>query len=362
MALARFELNLTLARHVRRWWDGTSSEEECGPPRIVLRMGVYQREPQQAPDSDFVGGELAHLVVGNCGRMLDARRTPVAVTAIQEETGHFELEVLAFEDSGARWQIELEKVDRFQFARRSSLASATKVKRYREAVERFDRPMSVPVNEEARSQTSRRIAGAKAAAAEWLPLGLRLDLDSRRGDVELARAFLAFLATQGLAEIELQFAERFVSNPSSGETVKGHRIVLADLGLVAYHGKVVRDPALFVEQWSREERAAHICARLGFVRAMFEAARLDRVTLYRGLSSEGALKPHPQRSLVSASFHREVAESLFEGGPATTTSVLYRQVVLVERVFMTYLETSAMNGAYLEAEAILLAEGANLAF
>ena len=37
------------------------------------------------------------------------------ITALDPATGTWELEVLAFEDAGARWILELERVDHFQF-------------------------------------------------------------------------------------------------------------------------------------------------------------------------------------------------------------------------------------------------------
>jgi len=65
---------------------------------------------------------------------------------------------------------------------------------------------------------------------------------------------------------------------------------------------------------------------------------------------------------VSATFSREVAEAHFAGGPRTQVAVMWRQAVPPARMFMTFLETAAMNARYREAEAILLAEPANRAF
>ena len=44
------------------------------------------------------------------------------------------------------------------------------------------------------------------------------------------------------------------------------------------------------------------------------------------------------------------------------TVALYRQAVEIERVFMTYLETRAMNHPFREAEAVLTADPDNHAF
>jgi hypothetical protein len=54
--------------------------------------------------------------------------------------------------------------------------------------------------------------------------------------------------------------------------------------------------------------------------------------------------------------------SHFEGGPTTNVAVLVRQQVQVSRLFMTFIETQAMNEHYREAEAVLIGEPKNLAF
>ena len=85
---------------------------------------IYQSDPDAAPDEEFEPGRLEHVVEGNRGRLLDPRRTPVTVTAIDAATGTFEVEVGAFEDAGARWSVPLEEVVRFQFARDAERAPA----------------------------------------------------------------------------------------------------------------------------------------------------------------------------------------------------------------------------------------------
>ncbi|MGH2883953.1 MAG: hypothetical protein ACRDPA_14870, partial [Solirubrobacteraceae bacterium] len=77
---------------------------------------IYASDPNSAPDSEFRPGELRYLVVGNRGRLLDTRRTPITVTAIDRIRGSFEVEIGAFEDAGARWELPFEEVARFQFA------------------------------------------------------------------------------------------------------------------------------------------------------------------------------------------------------------------------------------------------------
>jgi hypothetical protein len=86
-------------------------------PRMT-KSSIYASNREPAPDSAFVDGDLAWLVVGNRGRLLDARRTPISVVEVAPERGSFVVRVDAFEDSGARWELSFDDVRRFQFDRR----------------------------------------------------------------------------------------------------------------------------------------------------------------------------------------------------------------------------------------------------
>ena len=140
-----------------------------------------------------------------------------------------------------------------------------------------------------------------------------------------------------------------MSYPQSGDLIKGHRIVVAELGLVPYEGKVVRNPTLFDGLWNKQRRSYHLISRLTFVHESFARLGLSRLTLYRGISHLGPL--------VSPRNHTFVFNAVPQG-----TGVPYRQSVPVERVFMTYLETIQMNRQYREAEAVLFFDRGNLLF
>ncbi len=153
-----------------------------------------------------------------------------------------------------------------------------------------------------------------------------------------------------------------VSNPHSGELVKGHAIVLAELGLCGYHGSVVRDPSLFGTGWTRRRRAQHLIVRLAFAREMWRAVAADPPTLYRAAAVDGRLPAARPESFVSCTFSEPVAAAHFVGGTTTQTAVMWRRAVDPNRLLMTFLETAAMNDAYTEAEAILVGDAANHAF
>ena len=275
-------------------------------------MPLYQSDPEMLPDSEFDAGELSHIVEGNAARLLDPRRTPVRVAALRPATGMFVVRVEKFEDAGATWELPFEEVVLFQFSKGSRRAGDTTA--MREAVERFNRPLRIPRNADARAATEARIRAAG-------------------GD---------------LGEMDAAFARQFASNPYSGELVKGHRIVLAELGLVAYDGTIVRDPRLFAGGWSRERRAEHIVRRLALMRAAYR----EPVHLYRGMHGTPGLPRN--RGFVSATFDVEIARSQGE--------VLYEQDVPVERLFMTWRETPRLNERFAESEAVLLFDETNPLF
>jgi hypothetical protein len=335
-----------------------------------LTPSIYQRDAGAAPDAAFEPGRLHHLVAGNRGRLLDPRRTPVSVAEIRVEVGCFVVRIEAFEDEGARWEVPFEEVAHYQFARGGERAAAAEVERYGEAIERLDRPLTIRCEGDARAETLARIEEAQGAAAAWLRGNSRFfeegeglpDPDRREGSPLLSRDLRRFLEPRGLWEMDEALATQYVSNPYSGERIKGHRIVIAQLGLVDYEGKAVRDPSLFDGPWARDRRAEHVVARLGFNRALFSMLGLAQIVLYRGISTEGPLEEADNRTFVSATFSREVARSHFDSGSDGATCVLLRQAVPVERVFMTYLETEPMNRRFREAEAVLLFDPDNRAF
>jgi len=323
---------------------------------------IHEFDPRRAPDSEYEPGELEWLVAGNRGRMLDPRRTPITILSIDPDTAHFGLRVEAFEDQGAIWHLPLESVTRFQFARGSARAVAADL-------ERFDQPLAIACDA-ARGQETREAIAARAAQAEhWIRernglgrAGREIDFSSLTGSASLASDLLAYMREHDLDDVEKDFSRGWASNPRSGEMVKGHRIVLAELGLVPYVGSVVRAPSLFGGRWSRERRALHVQARLGFVRALFRLLGRETVVLYRGLCCNGPPEAPPNETFVSASFSFDVARSCTGEIDAAGIGVLLRQPVSVERLFMTYLETAALNDPFREAEAVLLWEPGNRIF
>lgn len=309
-------------------------------------------------------------MIGNHGRLLDVRRTPITITAIAADKGSFEVEITAFEDTGARWLLPLEDIEHFQFPRCAHLASSGATDDLRRALDRFDRSVAINCDPAIREMTLTKIERARTVLRDWISLRdierANVDVEDcitrREGDHRLAGLLEAFMADRGLAELEHRFAEAFVTNPSSGEFVKGHAIVLAELGLSPYRGKIVRDPDVFNEPWSKRRRADHLISRLAFVQEAWSVRGYEEVTLYRGAAVDERLTARAPSSFVSATFSRQVATAHFEGGSTTKAAVLWRQDVPISRLLMTFFETDAMNRHFHEAEAVVIADPTNLAF
>jgi hypothetical protein len=64
--------------------------------RTEMSSKWFQSDPNRSPDSDFELGELHHLSVGNEGRLLDIRRSPVRIEKLSDETGLATVQILAF--------------------------------------------------------------------------------------------------------------------------------------------------------------------------------------------------------------------------------------------------------------------------
>jgi hypothetical protein len=328
---------------------------------------MYQTDPGALPDDRFSPGNLSWLVPGNSGRMLDARRSPVRVTAIDIDHGYFEVEILAFEDNGVRWLIPLEEVTRYQFAPGGARADPVAVASMEDVIRQLDVTVAIPADRESRRETTQKIAAERARARAWLTahgapntIDVTAHIASRRGSTEAVcwlADYLAECLPAGLPDMDEQLAASYVSNPGSGDLVRAHVITAARLGLCSYQGKVIRDAASLSGAWSEERRAAHILIRTAFAQELWRRAAHPGLMIYRGIGLQGdAGFETASVGLISASLARTVAESHFSAASSTAAALLRRELP-VERLFMTFLETSAMNGKYLEAEAVLFGDG-----
>ena len=297
--------------------------------------------------------------------MLDLRRTPVRIVALRPDIGSWVCEITAFEDKGARWVLPVDAVDRFQFERGAAHATTETVRRLDEQLRQFARPLVIEPDGDRAKATRDALERRRIEATKWLAdreLTLQLcdpDHARRRAPAVTIAAFETFMEERGLLDMDQALTRTYVSNPESGETVKGHLIVMAEMGIAPFHGRIVRDPETFARDWRRDRRADHVLWRMAFVHAMLAALRLEVLELYRGMWNTAGIASPLGRVLESWSFSRQVAESV-AGPPTAAQHVVHTCKVSCRRAFMTYLETRAMNEQFLEAEAVIFAEGSSV--
>jgi hypothetical protein len=334
---------------------------------VAANDPIYESDPDSRPDANFVPADLDRLVVGNRGRLLDARRTPVTLIDVRPERGAFVVRVDAFEDAGATWELFLGELKRFQFERNATQATERQVGQLRQSLERFDRELLIRCTTSDRDASFKELGRRRRLVRDQF--GVRLEaggadaeqsIARREGRQQLFELTEEFLDEHGLASIERHLLVPLISNPRSGEAVKGHAIVLAELGLCPYQGQIIRDPDLFAGGRSKEVRSDHLLWRMALTQELWSP--IGPVPVFRAAANDEELRPAANPSFVSATFSSAVAESHFEGGPSTSAAVLMRQDLPLERLLMTFLETRAMNDRFHEAEALLVGSDSPTAF
>jgi hypothetical protein len=325
---------------------------------------VHESDPNRRPDSDFQPGSWEFLVPGNACRLLDGRRTPGVIESYDPQTGLFRWRILAFEDEGRYWDVPAEHITRYQFPLDAHRLTPGQADRVQRQAQPFQEPLKIPADRTAQQETERQALEAADEAHAWLqqhsrflPAGKPLVPVPRSGHPELADDLEAYLELHGLAEVEQRTADLLVLNPASGEWIKGMEMTLAQMGLAAYQGTVPRTPDIFAGLGSRANRHRYLVQRLGFVRAVFRQAGIDRVVLYRGMSTENDLTSRP-RTFLSFTFSLRVGRAFadFDQESRHRNAYLVKLTVPIEKLWMTCLETRAFNRQYQEAEALVLAD------
>lgn len=324
---------------------------------------------QGGNDDGFEPVCLAHLVVGNPARLLDPRRTPVTFVALHKDIAAFSVEINSFEDKGAIWQLPLWDVKKFQIQKDASLLPHSEVSELQSLVEKYNQKTEIKLNHKSRASSLRKLMELRKQADDWMNAhsdffgqDRKVDLTKSKGQPSLQADIAGWFDLFDLREMDAKFARVFASNPASTELVKGHRMVLAEMGLCPFMGRIQRDPNLFSGAWSFERRSLHILTRMAFVQALFVRLGHAELPLFRTVYSNGDIEPPRNKGFVSATFSTPVAQALFESGQTCDKAVMIWQKVPISRLFMTYLETERLNHPYQEAEAILLYDAGNALF
>lgn len=328
-------------------------------------MTLHQFDENKKPDSEYFDGELAFLVPGNVCRLMDGRRTPGVIDEVFLESGMFRWRITNFEDKGRYWDMPLEHYDSFQFEKDSKRLTEKEIGEMQDKIEFFDKPLEIIADESVKAETEKEILALQKNIEEWLKENSEfikekhtLDMDSNRGSEVLASDLMKYLESIGYAEQEKLTGDILVLNPNSGEWFKGMKIVMSELGLTSYKGKITRTPDVFTGLGEKGKRREYLMHRLAFLRAFFSLQDISRVTLYRGMSTEIDWRKI-DRTFLSFTFNHDVGQSFadFKKDSYAINSYLIKASVPVEELFMTYLETDAMNKQYMEAEAMIFNTG-----
>lgn len=157
-----------------------------------------------------------------------------------------------------------------------------------------------------------------------------------------------------LYELEEKTSKQYLLNPYSGEWIKGLRIVVSEMGLIDFDETVPRTKDIFERIGSKGKREKYILISLAFVRTYFEIANINKVQLFRGMTTEGEVL-EKTKTLISTSFNPEVGKafSTIDLNDDITFSYLVKFVYPVENLFMIFFETKSFNEGYKEQEAVV---------
>ena len=327
-------------------------------------MGIYRFNKDRLPDTEFAPGTIAFLVEGNYCRLLDGRRTPGMVEKYFDDSAMFRWRIMDFEDKGKYWDVPAEGVIRYQFTKDAERLDTKRIKRIEASIRRYQRRLTIEAVEEEKHQTESEIEVVEHIITDWLRSNSiflkdqeQPDLKSGTAPKSLAGDLMLYMRSIGMEEIERRTADSMVLNPNSGEWIKGMAIVLAEMSLIPYRDNIPRTRDIFEGLGRKENRRNYLIHRLAFVRAYFHLLGMKEVTLYRGMSTEWEWGKRPSsRTFASFTFSIKVARShcSFNRNSDKKHSYLLKRTFPVEDLFMTSLETDAMNKQYKEAEALVL--------
>lgn len=321
------------------------------------------------PSTPLAPAEIANLIPGTKLHLSDPRRTPVEVIELEPETASFLVRVTDFEDEGAEWSFALWDVSKFLVPPSAHRMPEQQIKSLCKNIERLNRHIQIDADKTRFQDSTTQIRNIRHQAKAIL--GQRLTelpsdpeklFNSDAASAEWASALARLLKHYGLSAIEQAFIASYSSNPHAGEMIKGHRIILAELGLCPYAGQPVRSPDVFGGTWSKKLRRAHILTRMAFCRLMMERLELAAAPLYRAVYSDNEITTPRNSGFVSTTFSETVAKDLFRCGLETKASAIYWQKVPAERIFATFIETPPLSARYQEAEAILIYDPQNNLF
>ena len=325
-------------------------------------MSTHEYDDNMRADNEFIKGDLSFLVKGNKCRLLDGRRTTGYIEKYDEDSAMFRWKITKYEDKGKHWDLPAESVTKFQFEKESEQLSDNEVNIIKEKIKKYKENLYIKAKESEKIKTEAVIAEREKEIKKWLKdnsmffkSNKKLNFDSKEGPSSLTEDLTEYMKLKGLYDIERKTAETMVLNPKSGEWIRGMEIMLGEMGLVSYKGKIPRTKGIFTGLGSKNKRYKYLVHRLAFVRAYFNLLKIKEIVIYRGMSNEKDWKVIP-RTFLYCTLSYDVAKDFsdFNRESKYRTSYIIKMTCSVKKLFMTYIETQALNRQYKEAEAILL--------
>ncbi len=325
---------------------------------------IYEQDHNILPDSDFFRGDLYFLVPGNKGRLLDARRTPIQIDSYLSESGLMHIKILKFEDKGNIWELPAEEITDFQFEKSSKKLNHTQVKTIKKAIEKLDHDLNIQANPKVLQITNEQINETIPNVLDWiennssfLNINKTLDLTLRVGPLELQADFANYMQMHNLKDLDYRISQTWAAQ-SGGEIIKALQQTMAEMGLLNYYGKSLRDRNI-LKTIRKETFMKYVVHRLAYVRSFFSKIGLEKLILYRGMSSEkgwrSVSKPWSSWTpiLQIANCHADF-EKYGAHQNKSTDSYLFKRTFPIEKIFMTYFETKGLNQQWKETEVIVI--------
>lgn len=328
----------------------------------VILLAIHEFDDDMLSDDNYLKGHIRYLVTGNQCRLLDGRRTTGYIEEYFHDSGMFRWRIVKYEDEGKYWDLPAEQVSRFQFYKDSHELNEINIEAIKQTIEKFDKSHIINIDTDEKVKSEKEIMECQHSVKRWLlnhsqlvRSNSKLDSKDCSGSPLLWEDLKTYMESVGFEEEERRTAELMVLNPNSGEWIKGMSIVLAEMGLVSYKGKTPRTKDIFFGLGAKKNRRAYIIHRLAFIRVFFSLMNVSEVTLYRGMCSENRWSPI-QRTYLPCTLNLDVAKAFsnFDDGSKFQISYLVKITTPIEKLFMTFLETEAMNRQYQEAEVIIL--------
>ena len=320
----------------------------------------YQEDNQHLPDSEYIPGNIRYIAAGNKGRYLDNRRTPGQIESVNEKQAVFYWRVGAFEDKDAIWELDFEEIENFQFETGALEISKHKIAQYEKGKKKFSHKIIINSNVNALLKSNHAITMEINIIKERGYLGALTEmkiekLNSNKATIQ--EALYSYLLDNKLDSLDEKITGMIVSNPYSGEMLKHLWFRLAKLGFVRYENRMPKPLEGIPEG---KEFEAYIIKRIAFVRALFEISGVLEIITYRGVNSPYKWLSFP-KAFSSWTLDYSVANDLAKINDENNIEVAYimKRKTRTNEIFLTSIETKAMNRVYDEKEVLLFANPQN---